>query len=88
MSEKTLKFDNIEINKKEFHKSKQSIDLNLVNVDQMLISDKFKHSHDGFKYFIGHKEDGIVRPLSIILPRMSGYAKYFENGGKICLLWW
>ena len=86
MSEKTLKFDNIEINKKEFHKSMQSIDLNLINVDQILISDKFRHSDDGFKYFIGYKEDGIVRLLSIILLRMSGYAKYFENGGKIRLL--
>ena len=83
MSQKTLKFDNIEINKKEFHKSMQSIDLNLVNVDQILISDKFRHSDDGFKYFIGYKEDGIVRLLSIILLRMSGYAKYFENGGKL-----
>ena len=43
MSEKTLKFDNIVVNKKEFHKSKQPIDLNLVKVDQILISDKFKH---------------------------------------------
>ena len=32
MSEKTLKFDNIRVNKKEFHKSKQSIDLMSVNV--------------------------------------------------------
>ena len=29
MSEKTLKFDNIRVNKKEFHKSKQPIDLRL-----------------------------------------------------------
>ena len=28
MSEKTLKFDNIVVNKKEFYKSKQQIDLN------------------------------------------------------------
>ena len=34
MSEKTLKFDNIRVNKKEFHKSKQSIDLESVKVDQ------------------------------------------------------
>ena len=27
MSEKTLKFNNIRVNKKEFHKSKQPIDL-------------------------------------------------------------
>ena len=43
MSEKTLKFDNIRANKKEFLKSKQPIDLNLVNVDQIVVSDKFKH---------------------------------------------
>ena len=40
MSEKTLKFDNIRVNKKEFHKYKQPIDLHLVNVDQIVVSDK------------------------------------------------
>ena len=82
MSEKTLNFDNIRVNKKEFHKSKQPINLDLVNVDQMVVSDKFKHSDDGFKYFIGYKEGEIVKPLCIILPQMTGYIKYFENGGK------
>ena len=53
MSEKTLKLDNFRLNKKEFHKSKQPINLDLVNVDQIVVSDKFKHSDDGFKYFIG-----------------------------------
>ena len=52
MSEKTLKFDYIRLDKKEFHKSKQPIELVLVNVDQIIISEKFKHSHDGFKCFI------------------------------------
>ena len=82
MSEKTLKFDNIRVNKKEFHKSKKSINLDLANVDQIVISDKFKHSDDSFKYFIGYKEGEIVKSLCIILPQMSGYIKYFENGGK------
>ena len=75
-------FDNIRVNKKEFHKSKQPINLNLINVDQIVVSDKFKHSDDGFKYFIGYKEGEIVKPLCIILPKMSGYIKYFENQGK------
>ena len=48
----------------------------------MVVSDKFKHSDEGFKYFIGYKEGQIVKPLCIILPQMSGYIKYFENGGK------
>ena len=49
MSEKTLKFDNIIVNKKEFHKSKQAIDLDLINVGQIVVSDKFKHGDGGFK---------------------------------------
>ena len=82
MSEKTLKFDNVEVNKKEFDASKQAIDLNLVDTDEVLTSDKFKHSDNDFKYFIGYKEDNIMRPLSIVLPQMSGYITYFEVGGK------
>ena len=82
MSEKTLKFNNIRVNKKEFHKSKQPIDLDLVTVDQIVVSDKFKHSDEGFKYFIGYQDNEIVKPLCIILPQMSRYIKYFENGGK------
>ena len=79
---KTLKFNNIRVNKKEFHKSKQPIDLMSVNVDQIVVSDKFKHNNEGFKYFIGYQEGEIVKPLCIILPQMSGYIKYFENGAK------
>ena len=66
----------------EFHKCKQPINLDLINLDQIVVSDKFKHSDDGFKYFIGYKEGDIFKPLCIILPQTSGYIKYFENGGK------
>ena len=70
------------VNKEELHESKQPINLNLVNVDQIVISDKFKHSDDGFKYFIGYKEGEIAKPLCIILLQMSRFIKYFENGSK------
>ena len=82
MSEKALKFDNIRVNKKEFHKSKQPVDLEIINVDQIVVSDKFKHSDKGFKYFIGYKKGEIVKPLCITLSQMTGYIKYFENRGK------
>ena len=82
MSEKTLKFNNIRLNKKEFHKSKEPIDLLSVNVDQIVISDKFKHNNEGFKYFNSYLEGGIIKPLCIILPQISWYIKYCENGGK------
>ena len=82
MSEKTLKFNNIRFNKKEFHKSKESIDLMSIIVDQIVVSENFKHNNEGFKYFIGYLECGIVKPFCISLPQMSRYIKYFENGGK------
>ena len=53
MSEKTLKFNNIRLNKKEFHKSKEPIDLMLVMVDEIVVSNQFKLNNEGFKYFIG-----------------------------------
>ena len=82
MIEKTLKFNNIKLDKKEFHKSKEPIDLLSIDVDQIVISYKFKHNNEGFKYFTGQLEDEVVKPLCIILPQVSGYIKYFENGGK------
>ena len=82
MGEKTLKFNNIKVNKKESHKSKQEIEVDLVGTGKIVVSDRFKHNEEGFKYFIGYQEDGIVKPLCIILPQMNGYIKYFDNGGK------
>ena len=80
MTEKTLKFNNIRVNKKKFHMSKKAIDLMSVNIDQIVISDKFNHNNNGFKHFVGYQEGEIVKPLCIILPQMSGYIKYFEYG--------
>ena len=86
MSEQTLKFGDIVVNKKEFHASKQAIALNSVKAAKILVSYKFKHSDDGFKYFIDYlHDDDVIRPLCIILPQMSGYIKYFDNGGKMMI---
>ena len=82
MSERTLKLCNIRVNKKEFHKSKQLVRLNLIKVDQSIVLDNFGRSDDGFKYLIDYKEGEIIKPLCIILPQKSGYKKYFENGRK------
>ena len=67
ISEKTLKFNNIRLNKKELHQSKQPIDLKSVSIDQIVIYDKFRHSDKGFKYLIGYQKDELVKPLCIIL---------------------
>ena len=71
MHVKILNFNNIIVDKKTFHKHKEPIDLLSVDLDQIVVSDKFKHNNEGFKYFIRY-QDGIVRPLCIILPEMGG----------------
>ena len=82
MNKKTLKFDNIEVNKKEFHSSKQPITLSVVNVNQIVVFDKFERSDKGCKCFICYKDDNIIRALCMILLQMIGFIKYFENGGN------
>ena len=76
---------------RKFYASKQAIALNLVDINKIVVSDKLKHSDDGSKYFLGclhddddddDDDDDVIRPLCIILPQMSGYIKYFDNGGK------
>ena len=80
MTKKTLKFNNMNVNKKKFHMSKKAIDLMSVNVNKIVVSDKFNYNEDCFKYFIGYQKGEIVRPLCIILPQMSRCVKYFEYG--------
>ena len=79
---KPIKFNNVRVTKKEFDKSKQAIDLDFGIENRIVVPEKFRHSDEGFKYFIGYQEDEIFKPLRIILPQMSGCIKYFEHGGK------
>ena len=68
MTKKTLKFNNIMVNKNKFHISKKAIDLMSVNINKIVVSDKFKLNKKGSKYFVGYQKGEIGRPLYIILP--------------------
>ena len=65
---------------RKFHKFKPPTDLDLVERHQIVVAENSGRD-DGFKCFIGYKEGEIVKPLCIILSEMSGYMKYFKNGG-------
>ena len=49
MSQQTLKFGGIVVNKKESHASKQPVALSLVDTEKIVLSDKFKYSDNGSK---------------------------------------
>ena len=76
-------FSNDGYNKNIFHKRKQPIEINKVDINKVEKSDKDSHSGKGsFKYFIEHKSNNDIRPLCIKLPQMNRCARYFVSGIK------
>ena len=82
MSPKTIKFRDQEINRKEFYSSKQAIPLDSVDLDKIVVSNKWKISETTYKYLCGYLNNDVIQPLYVILPQMYGYIKYFDDGGK------
>ena len=81
---KTILFNHVEINKKYFYDAKRALRLNLVDINNVVISNKVKNNSETSKCFIDYGIDE-MSSFCIILPQMSGYIKYFENGGKSML---
>ena len=80
---KSLMFNDAEISKKEFYDAKKAIPLNLVDISNIVVSNKVKNNNETSKYFIVYLNDADeISPFCIILPQMSGYIKHFENWGK------
>ena len=77
-----IKFGDTEVNKKEFYLSKQAISLDSVDLDNIVVLNKWKISEATCKYLCGYLNNDTIQPLCVILPQMNGYVKYFDNGGK------
>ena len=82
ISPKTIKFEDKEINRKEFYSSKQAIPLDSADLDKMVVSNKWKINDTTYKYLCGYLNNDVIQPLCVILPQMNGYIKYFDDGGE------
>ena len=82
MSPKTITFGDKEINKKESYSSQQAIPLYSVDLNKIVVSSKWKIGDTTYKYLCGYLNNDVIQPLCVILPRMNGYIKYFDDGGK------
>ena len=82
MSLQKITFGDKEIDKKEFYSSKEAILLDSVDLSKIVVSNKWKINDTTYKYFCGYLNNDVIQPLCIILPQMSGYIKYFDDGGK------
>ena len=60
--------------------------LNSVDLNKIVVSSRRKLNDTTYKYFCGYLNNDVIKPLCVVLPQMSGYIKYFDNGGKICHL--
>ena len=56
--------------------------LNSVDLSKLVVSSKWKISDTKYKYFCGYLNNDVIQPLCVTLPQMSGYVKYFDDGGK------
>ena len=68
--------------KKTFHESTPGIKLNAIIIKNIVVSNTIKINDKIVKYYIGYIIDDDVISLKLLLPIMSGWIKYFENGGK------
>ena len=67
MSGKSINFGDKKIKKSEFYKNKKINKIDDVNVNNILVSKKEPYrTKNSFKYFIGHNDNNITRPLCII----------------------
>ena len=81
MSLSKIKFGNKEVNKKEFYSSKQAISLDSVDLNKIVVSNKWKINDKTYKHICGYVNNDTIQPLCVILPQMDGYIKYFYDGG-------
>ena len=82
MDLRKIKFGDKEVNKKEFYSSKQAISLDSVDLDKIVVSNKYKINNTTYKHICGFLNNDTIQPLRVILPQMDTYIKYFDDGGK------
>ena len=56
--------------------------LDSVDLSKIIVSSKWKINGTTYKYLCGYLNNDVIQLLCVILPQMSGYIKYFDDGGK------
>ena len=82
LSSQNIKSGDTEVDKKEFYSTKQATLLDSIDLSKIVVSNKWKINDTTYKYFCRYLNNDVFQPLCVILPQMSGYIKYFDDGGK------
>ena len=65
MRNKKLTIGDTEVKQNAFLKSKNPIEINEVDIDKIVISDKASYGKKDLKYFIGYKDGNKIKSLCI-----------------------
>ena len=73
---KNIKFDDSEIEEYKFHQYKSPISIDDIDINEIVVSNKFAFGKQGFKYFIVQEHNKEIRLLCKFFPEMSIYKRY------------
>ena len=81
MVQKTINFDDKNVNKTAFYKNKKLYNVHDIDTEKILVSKKESYGKTGsLKYFVAYNdEDDTIRPLCLKFPQMIGYIKNFDG---------
>ena len=79
MDRKIIPFGDTEIERHKFHCHKNLILIDDAYINKITVSNKISFGKECCEYFIGYKANEKIKPLRIMLPKMSGYRKEFNG---------
>ena len=86
MDKKIISFGETEIEKHKFYQHKHSVSIYDIDINKILVPNKAFWVRKGFKHFIGYKDCRKIRPLCVMLPKISAYWRDFNETKYISFL--
>ena len=78
---------NKKIEKSNFYKNKKIFNIDDINVNRILVSKKTPYViKKSLKYFIGYKDNDVIRPLCLTLSKITRYNKKLDKNVTISLM--
>ena len=62
-----------------FHQQKSPIQITNIDINEIVVSDKFLFDKQGFKCFICYKDNKEIRPLCILIQEIGTYKIYSDK---------
>ena len=86
MSLRKIKFENKEVNKKEFYSSKQAISLDSVDLNKIVVSKKWKINDTTYKHICGYLNNDTIQHYVLFYLKWMDILNILMMVEKICHL--